>query len=195
MTTVRYAWEGSFRIPTHIFIQHLVFMAVFDWILGWCQFTPPGVPIHPSCANSPRPVVNFIFFNKTKTEVPEVLKCICVELLCIAPTHICYNILAVSMTSLGGDQKKGLPIRPALPYIHASKLSKVPFYLLTCSARDSIMIIALKSISFWECPLNSFPTCPNNLPWHCLWTIHIIICVGLLALWCIFVGMQFLVLN
>ena len=69
-----YAWEGSFWVPTHIFIQHLVFMAVFDWILGWCQFTPPGVPIHPSCANSPRPVVNFIFFNKTKTEVPEVLK-------------------------------------------------------------------------------------------------------------------------
>ena len=67
-------WEGAFWVPTHIFIQHLVFMAVFDWILGWCQFTPPGVPIHPSCANSPRPVVNFIFFNKTKTEVPEVLK-------------------------------------------------------------------------------------------------------------------------
>ena len=69
-----YVREGSLWVPTYIFIQHLVFMAVFDWILGWCQFTPPGVPIHPSCANSPLPVVNFIFFNKTKTEVPEVLK-------------------------------------------------------------------------------------------------------------------------
>ena len=25
-----YAREGSFLVPTHIFIQHLVFMAVFD---------------------------------------------------------------------------------------------------------------------------------------------------------------------
>ena len=100
------AW-GSFWVPTHIFIQHLVFMAVFDWILGWCQFTPPGVPIHPSCANSPRPVVNFIFFNKTKTEVPEVLKMFMRRALCIALTHICYNLLAVSMTSLEAIKKRG----------------------------------------------------------------------------------------
>ena len=87
-----YAWEGSFLSSnTHFNI----FMAVFNWILRWCQFTPPGVPIHPTCANSLRTVVNFIFFNKTKTEVglPEVLKMyMWIELLCIALTHICYNL-------------------------------------------------------------------------------------------------------
>ena len=107
MTTVRFMSEKFlYWVPPHIFIQHLVFMAVFDWILGWCQFTPPGVPIHPSSANSPRPVVNFIFFNTTKTEVPEVLKMSRVELLCIALTHICNN-LAASMTSLEAIKKRG----------------------------------------------------------------------------------------
>ena len=65
-----------FEFQHTFFIQHL-FMAIFDWILGGCQFPPPGVPIHPSCSNLPQPIVNFAFLNKTKqnkNEVPEVLK-------------------------------------------------------------------------------------------------------------------------
>ena len=116
MTTVRFMSEKVlFWVPTHIFIQHMVFMAVFDWILGWCQFTPPSVSIHPSCANSPRPVVNFLFFNKTKLEVPEVLEMYMCRAFIHSFTHICNNILAVSMTSLEAI-KKGVPIRPVLPY-------------------------------------------------------------------------------
>ena len=33
--------------------------------------------------------------------------CRAVELLCIALTHICYNLLAVSMTSLEAIKKRG----------------------------------------------------------------------------------------
>ena len=70
---------------------------------------PPGVPIHSSCVNLPRPVVNFIFFNKTKTEVPEVLK----MYTCKAFMHssqayiICYNLIAVSMTLLEAIKERG----------------------------------------------------------------------------------------
>ena len=67
------------------------------------RITPHGVPIHPSCANSSLPVVNFIFFNKTKTEVPEL-------------KQICYNLLAVCMTSLEAITiKKGCQFAPVSP--------------------------------------------------------------------------------
>ena len=62
----------------HTFLFNTVFMAIIYWILDhpvWrCQFTPAACQF--------APVVNFIFLNKTKTGLPEVLS-ICVELLCI----------------------------------------------------------------------------------------------------------------
>ena len=96
-----YAWECSFWVPTHIFIQHIVFMAVlFDWILGWCQFTS-AVPIHPG--------LSWILFSliNQKWEYLKFLRCIWVELLCKALRHICYNLLAVSMTLLETIKKRG----------------------------------------------------------------------------------------
>ena len=69
-----YAREGSFLSSnTHFHSTLSIYGSI--WLnFGMVPIHPPGVPIHPSCANSPRPVVNFIFFNKTKTEVPEVIK-------------------------------------------------------------------------------------------------------------------------
>ena len=62
-----------------------------------------------------RPSLSWIlfYFNKTKTEVPEVLKMNMCRVLYTDLTHICYNILTVSMTSLEAI-KKGVPIRPYL---------------------------------------------------------------------------------
>ena len=48
-------------------------------------------------------------------------KCLCVELLCIALTLICYNLLAVSMTSLEAI-KKGATIHFCDPYHVTSNL-------------------------------------------------------------------------
>ena len=112
-------------------------MAVFNRILGWCQFTPPGVPIHPSCANSPRPVVNFIFFSKTKTEVPEVLK----MYMCRAFMHSSHVYMlqpsSCSHDFAGGDQKKGCQFAPLSPTINSFDLHHTRVYRIYDLHRDS----------------------------------------------------------
>ena len=56
-----------------------------------------------------RPSLSWILFSliKQKLKYLKSSKCICVELLCIALTHKCYNLLAVSMTSLEAIKKRG----------------------------------------------------------------------------------------
>ena len=83
------------------------------------------VPIHPSCANSSRPVVNFIFFNKTKTEVPEVLKMyLCRAFMHSSYAYIRYNLLAVSWFRWRRS-KKGVPFAPVSP---KQKLSQQQYF-------------------------------------------------------------------
>ena len=75
-----------------------------------CQFTP-AVPIRPGMSG------NFIFLLiKQKLKYLKSLKCICVELLCISLMHVCYNLLAASMTSLEAIKKRGAnsPCSPLL---------------------------------------------------------------------------------
>ena len=83
------------------------------------------MPIHPSCANSPRPVVNFIFFNKTKTVVAEVLKMYTCRAFMHSSHDIRYILLAVGMTSLEAIIKGGANLpRSLLYFIHRSMESR-----------------------------------------------------------------------
>ena len=133
------------------------------------------VPIHPSCANSPRPVVNFIFFNKTKTEAPEVLKMYICRVF-MHRAHACCNLnLAVSMTSLEAI-KKGVPNRPALPYILLRTNRDIvwPLSRIRCESDDTIWLRNHASRGCW------FQTLDVNKPWHQIpadrllfWCLHI----------------------